>query len=507
MDNQLILVLDFGGQYKQLIARSIRDLHVRSEIVLGEISVEKVKEKAPIGIILTGGPQSVYKESAIPFDKEILELGIPVLGICYGMQLLTASLGGVVAQASKGEYGKTSATLLSSPLFDGIEGVSDVLMSHTDRVISLPKGFENIAFTDNCPIAAVQDTKRNFYGVQFHPEVELSEKGQQVIENFVVGICKAKCSFGLQDFAEEQIRLIKEQVGNKRVLLGLSGGVDSSVCAALISKAVGKQLYCVFIDHGFMRLNEGQEVERIFSQMNLNFIRVNAEKRFLDKLKGVTESTRKREIIGEEFARVFEEEAKKLGGIEFLGQGTIYPDVVESGGNNNAVIKKHHNVGGLPKDLKFEGVIEPLRYLFKTEVRALGKELGLDNFLIDRQPFPGPGLAVRVIGEITAEKLETLRKADCIFREEIEKAKVKTDQYFAVMTDTKSVGVMGDYRTYENVIALRAVVTSDFMTCDFAEIPYNVLSKVSARIVNEVKGVNRIVYDITAKPPSTVEWE
>ncbi len=507
MDNQTVLVLDFGGQYKQLIAKCVRELSVYSVIKNGSISAEEVKAIAPIGIILTGGPHSVYGEDAVGIDKEILELGVPVLGICYGMQLLCHEKGGKVESATVGEYGVTEAVFSESALFEGVLGANRVLMSHADRVTALPQGFTVAATTANCPIAACENPQARLYGVQFHPEVELSESGMRILENFVCKICGANRDFLIDDYIESQIAAVRAQVGDDKVLLGLSGGVDSAVCAALLAKAIGKQLYCVFVDHGFMRLNEGDQIESVFSKMDLNFIRVNAAERFLSKVKGVTDPEAKRKAVGKEFAAVFEDEAKKLGDVKYLAQGTIYPDVVESGKGVGATIKSHHNVGGLPKDLSFKGVIEPLASLFKNEVREMGKKLGLADFLVNRQPFPGPGLSIRILGEITFEKLEILRKVDAIFREELESSGVKASQYFAVMTDSKSVGVKGDFRTYENVIALRAVTTGDFMTCAYTEIPYAVLGKVSTRIADEVSGVNRVVYDITAKPPATVEWE
>lgn len=507
MDNQTVLVLDFGGQYKQLIARCVRDLGVYSVIKNGNISKAEVQKINPIGIILTGGPLSVYNADAVDFEREILKLGIPVLGICYGMQLLCHKLGGVVKTADKGEYGVVKTNLADCQLFQNLSGEKSELMSHSDEVTKLPSGFVCIASTANCKNAACANFKEKLFGVQFHPEVELSESGQDIIENFVVAVCGAKRDYLIDDYIAAQIEAVRARVGDKKILLGLSGGVDSSVCAALLSEAVGKQLYCVFVDHGFMRKDEGDRIEKTFSQMDLNFIRVNAKERFLTALKGISEPEQKRKIVGREFALAFQEEAVKLGGIEYLAQGTIYPDIVESGGGDNATIKSHHNVGGLPKELNFSGVIEPLAGLFKNEVRAMGKRLGLADFLVNRQPFPGPGLSVRIVGEVTEDKLEVLQNADKIWTDEVEAAGLAPSQYFAVLTNTRSVGVMGDFRTYENVIALRAVVTSDFMTCEPAEIPFAVLRRAATRVASEVKGAGRVVYDVTSKPPATVEWE
>ncbi len=506
MKNQTILVIDFGGQYKQLIAKCVREASVYSCIKPASISANQVKDISPIGIILTGGPNSVY-ENKINFDSAILSLGIPVLGICYGMQQIAHTLGGKVTKALKSEYGATQCDFCQCHIFDGVVGKNQVLMSHTDQVVSLPIGFETIASTENCSIAGFANEKLNIYGVQFHPEVELSTSGMTVINNFLYKVCHAKGDYCIDDYIAEQIEKIREQVGKEKVLLGLSGGVDSSVCAALLAKAIGKQLYCVFIDHGFMRLNEGDQIEEIFSNYAVNFIRINAQQRFLDKIGNVTDPETKRKIVGKEFAMCFQEKAKELGDIKFLAQGTIYPDIIESGGEFNSTIKSHHNVGGLPKELDFVGVVEPLSGLFKNEVRSMGTKLGLPNYLVNRQPFPGPGLSIRVIGQLTKEKLDILRHADFIMREELEQNNIKSSQYFAIMTDTKTVGVMGDDRTYENLICLRAVNTSDFMTCEFTHIPYDILAKISSRIINEVKGVNRIAYDITNKPPATVEWE
>ena len=506
-----ILILDFGGQYNQLIARRVRECNVYSEVVPYHISIEKIKEKAPTGIIFTGGPDNVYAENSPRCAREIFELGIPILGICYGMQLMTHVLGGEVQRADKREYGVIPVSINNnSKLFDGFENTNNFLMSHTDFVAKLPEGFENIGHTEHCPNAAMQNTEKNFYGIQFHPEVNHSENGTKVIENFLYNVCGCEGTWVMSSFAEETIKAIKEKVGDKKALCALSGGVDSSVAAALMSKAIGKNLTCIFVDHGLLRKNESEEVEEVFGKnSDVNFIRVDAKERFLSKLAGVTEPERKRKIIGEEFIRVFEEEAKKIGTVDFLVQGTIYPDVIESGTGTSDTIKSHHNVGGLPDYVDFKEIIEPLRDLFKDEVRKVGLELGLPDFLVYRQPFPGPGLAIRVIGDITEDKLEILKDADYIFREEIANAGLdrEINQYFAVLTNLKSVGVMGDERTYDYTVALRAVTTSDFMTAEWSKIPFEILEKVSNRIVNEVKHVNRIVYDITGKPPATIEWE
>ncbi|AVP64902.1 GMP synthase (glutamine-hydrolyzing) [Clostridium botulinum] len=510
MNKELVLVVDFGGQYNQLIARRVRENRVYCEIIPYTTSIEKIKEKAPKGIIFTGGPNSVYGENAPRVEKELFDLDIPVLGICYGEQLMAHSLDGEVTSPEKREYGKTEVNLdNSSLLFEDMKEKDQCWMSHTDYISKVPKGFKIIATTDECPCAAMENAEKKLYGVQFHPEVEHTLFGKKMLKNFLFNVCDLKGDWTMSSFAEQQIKAIKDKVGGKKVICALSGGVDSSVAAVIVHKAIGKQLTCIFVDHGLLRKDEGDQVEKIFKdQFDMNLIRVNAQDRFLGKLKGVSDPERKRKIIGEEFIRVFEEEAKKLGDISFLVQGTIYPDIVESGTNTSATIKSHHNVGGLPEDMEFK-LIEPLRELFKDEVRAVGEELGIPHKLVWRQPFPGPGLAIRVLGEVTEEKLAITREADAIFREEIAKAGLeeKIWQYFACLPNIQSVGVMGDERTYCHTIALRAVTSSDAMTSDWARIPYEVLDKVSRRIVNEVKEVNRIVYDVTSKPPATIEWE
>ncbi len=509
MDRELVLVVDFGGQYNQLIARRVREHGVYCEIIPYSTSVEKIKELNPVGIIFTGGPNSVYGEGAPRVDKELFELNIPILGICYGAQLMSHVLGGVVKTATVREYGKTDVNLnTNNKLFAGIKE-KQCWMSHTDFIESAPQGFEIIGHTDECPIAAMANEERKLYGVQFHPEVQHTLFGTEMLKNFLYNVCEVKGDWSMSAFAEEKIAQIKELVGDRKVLCALSGGVDSSVAAVLVHKAIGKNLTCVFVDHGLLRKDEGDQVEKIFREgFDMNLIRVNAQDRFLGKLKGVSDPERKRKIIGEEFIRVFEEESNKLGKMDFLVQGTIYADVVESGTNSSATIKSHHNVGGLPEDIEFE-LIEPLRELFKDEVRAVGEEIGIPHHLVWRQPFPGPGLAIRVLGEITEEKLHIVREADAIFREEVANAGLESEiwQYFACLPNIRSVGVMGDERTYSHTVALRGVTSSDGMTSDWARIPYDVLDKVSRRIVNEVNGVNRIVYDITSKPPSTIEWE
>ena len=513
MSHQLVIVLDFGGQYNQLIARRVRECGVYCEVKPYTTPLEELKAQRPIGFIFTGGPNSVYEEKSPQVDPGIFALGVPVLGICYGCQLMAHTLGGRVTAAqedSAREYGKTETYYdTSCKLFHGLPERGISWMSHGDYMEKVPEGFSLVAHSDNCPNVAIADEKRGFYGVQYHPEVNHSENGVRMIRNFLYEVCGAAGDWTMDDYKRTAITHIREKVGSGKVLLALSGGVDSSVCAALLAEAVGEQLTCVFVDHGLMRKNEGDEVEAAFSKWAMNFVRVDAEARFLEKLAGVDEPERKRKIIGEEFIRVFEEEAKKIGTVDFLAQGTIYPDVIESGAGDAAVIKSHHNVGGLPDYVDFKEIIEPLRLLFKDEVRQLGRELGLPEYLVMRQPFPGPGLAIRVIGDLTKEKLDTLRDADAIYREEIAAAGLDTsiNQYFAVLTNTRSVGVMGDGRTYDYTLALRAVTTSDFMTADWARIPYEVLDKVNVRIVNEVPGINRICYDITSKPPATIEWE
>ena len=507
MTSQTILILDFGGQYKELIARRVRECGVYSVVRSGDITPEEIRKIAPIGIILTGGPNSVYKEDSPRCDREIFHMGIPVLGICYGTQLLAWTMGGEVSPCSTSEYGKTKMTVdTDCPLFNGIDAEQMGLMSHTDQITRLPEGFIAAARTADCPNASIMNREKKLYGVQFHPEVESTPNGTKMIHNFLYRVCGAAGDYNLKDLEQQLIAGVREQVGDAHVLLGLSGGVDSSVCAALLSKAIPGQLHCIFVDHGLMRKDEGDEVEEAFKNRDLHFVRVNAEDRFLKALEGVTDPEQKRKIIGAEFVKVFEAEARKLPNVRYLAQGTIYPDVIESGGSKAATIKSHHNVGGLPDDMEFDGVVEPLRSLFKDEVRALGRQLGLPKKFVDRQPFPGPGLGVRVMGEITREKLDILREADAIFRYEIQRRRIKADPYFAVLTETRSVGVVGDFRTYDYTVALRAVKTSDFMTCEYAPISHKTLGAVSSRIVNEVKGVGRVVYDITGKPPAPIEW-
>ena len=513
MSHQTMIVLDFGGQYNQLIARRVRECGVYCEVKPYTTPLAELKAMDPIGFILTGGPNSVYDEKAPRADPALFTLGVPVLGICYGCQLMAHTLGGKVvpAQADTArEYGKTLTYYnTGSPLFRGLPACGVSWMSHGDYMEQMPEGFRLIAHTDACPNAAIADVERGFYGVQYHPEVSHTERGVDMLRNFLYRVCGAKGDWTMGDYMKTAVAAVRAKVGDGKVLLALSGGVDSSVCAALLAEAVGKQLTCVFVDHGLLRRDEGDEVESAFARWDLRFVRVDAEQRFLDRLAGVTEPERKRKIIGEEFIRVFEEEAKKIGAVDFLAQGTIYPDVIESGAGDAAVIKSHHNVGGLPDYVDFKEILEPLRLLFKDEVRQLGRELGLPEYLVMRQPFPGPGLAIRVMGALTQEKLDRLRLADFIFREEIAKAGLERtmDQYFAVLTDLRSVGVMGDGRTYDCAVALRSVTTSDFMTADWTRIPYEVLDRVGVRIVNEVPHVNRVLYDITSKPPATVEWE
>ena len=513
MNHELVLVLDFGGQYNQLIARRVRECGVYCEVKPYTTPLAELKAMNPIGIIFTGGPNSVYLDTSPQVDPEIFTWGVPILGICYGCQLMAHNLGGLVTPAQEDtarEYGKTVTYYdTSCRLFQDLPEQGISWMSHGDYMAKVPDGFALVGHTDMCSNAAIADEVRGFYGVQYHPEVNHTENGLGMIRNFLYAVCHAKGDWTMGDYCRTAIASIREKVGDGKVLLALSGGVDSSVAAALLAEAVGSQLTCVFVDHGLMRLNEGDEVEQAFSKWDIQFIRVDAEARFLGKLDGVDDPESKRKIIGEEFIRVFEEESKKIGAVDFLAQGTIYPDVIESGAGDAAVIKSHHNVGGLPDFVDFKEILEPLRMLFKDEVRQLGRELGLPEYLVSRQPFPGPGLAIRIIGCITKEKADTLRLADYIFRDEIAKAgeDKNLNQYFAVLTNTRSVGVMGDGRTYDYTLALRAVTTADFMTADWARIPYDVLDKISVRIVNEVPGINRICYDITSKPPATIEWE
>ncbi len=513
MKNQTVLVIDFGGQYNQLIARRVREHNIYCEVISYKTPMEKIRAAEPKGIIFTGGPKSVYLDDSPRMSKEIFSLGVPILGICYGAQFLVYGLGGTIGAASAeaaAEFGRTDCDFdTASPIFKGLKKKSVVWMSHNDYIKELPAGFRSAAHSEKCPYAAIENAEKKFYGTQFHPEVNHTEQGFDMLGNFLFDVCGCKGDWTMESYAETATRELRAKIGSGKALLALSGGVDSSVACKLLANAIGNQLTCIFVDHGLMRKNEGDEVEAAFADSGVNFVRVNAGERFLSKLSGVTEPERKRKIIGEEFIRVFEEEAKKIGKVDYLVQGTIYPDVIESGLGDAAVIKSHHNVGGLPDHVDFKDIIEPLRLLFKDEVRALGAALGLSDKLVWRQPFPGPGLAIRIIGEITPDKVAILQDADAIFREEIAAAKLDRDinQYFAVLTNMRSVGVMGDGRTYDYTLALRGVTTTDFMTADFSRIPYDVLEKVSTRIVNEVGHINRIVYDITSKPPATIEWE
>lgn len=507
---ELVLVVDFGGQYSQLIARRVRECGVYCEIIPYTYTLEQIKAKNPKALIFSGGPNSVYGENTPKVDLGVFEMNIPILGICYGHQFMAQALGGHVENANISEYGKTEVDLnTDTDIFRGLEEKNIGWMSHVDFVSDVPEGFEVTSMTKDCPVAAMANDKKKFYGVQFHPEVEHTPFGKAMIKNFIYGIAGLEGDWSMSAFAQRKIAEIKALVGDKKVLCALSGGVDSSVAAVLVHKAIGQQLTCVFVDHGLLRKDEGDQVESVFREkFDMNLIRVNAQDRFLGKLSGVSDPEKKRKIIGEEFIRVFEEESNKIGQVDYLVQGTIYPDVVESGTTTSAVIKSHHNVGGLPEDMDLE-LIEPLRELFKDEVRAVGEEIGIPSDLVWRQPFPGPGLAIRILGEITEEKLHIVREADAIFREEIKNAGLerKIWQYFACLPNIRSVGVMGDFRTYNHTVALRGVTSSDAMTSEFARIPYSVLDVVSRRIVNEVPGVNRIVYDITSKPPATIEWE
>ncbi|NLB61293.1 MAG: glutamine-hydrolyzing GMP synthase [Clostridiales bacterium] len=507
--NERIVIVDFGGQYNQLIARRVREAGVFCELLPRTSSVEKIKGKVLSGIILTGGPDSVMGENARKAIPQIFELGVPILGICYGMQYIAHEFKGVIGRGKKREYGRTTAYFTEHPLFEGLDD-NTVWMNHNDSVFELPSGFESIAHTDNCAVAAFANEEKKIYGFQFHPEVNQCKNGTRMIKNFLKNICNLKCDWKIENFTEELIASIVEQVGDGRVIAGLSGGVDSSVASALVHRAIGDRLTCIFVDHGLLRKNEAEEVLAFYAkEFGLNIKHVDAKKRFLDKLKGVTDPETKRKIIGEEFVRVFEEEALMLGGADFLLQGTIYSDVIESGHHGSAVIKSHHNVGGLPKNISFKGLLEPLRTLFKDEVRQLGEALGIPHELVWRQPFPGPGLAIRVKGEVTEERLEIVRESDAILREEVAKAGLEHDiwQYFTVFTGVQSVGVKGDERSYDYCVAVRAVNSSDAMTVEWAHLPYELLMRVSERIIGEIESVNRVVYDITAKPPGTIEWE
>ena len=510
---QKVLILDFGGQYNQLIARRVRENHVYCEVHPWSMAMEEIRAFHPIGIIFTGGPNSVYQPNAPIPDTGIFKLGIPILGICYGCQLLAELLGGKVTPAkddSAREFGRTLTFFdTSCSLFCGLPENSITWMSHGDYIAEIPQGFRICAHSSACPVGGICDEQRRFYGVQFHPEVRHTEFGQKLLHNFLYVACGAVGDWTMADYKQNRVSSIRQKVGSGRILLALSGGVDSSVAAALLAEAVGDRLTCIFVDHGLMRLGEGDAVESTFSRRNLNFIRVNAEDRFLRRLFGITDPEQKRKTIGEEFIRIFEEESRKIGSVDYLAQGTIYPDVIESGLGDASVIKSHHNVGGLPAHVDFREILEPLRPLFKDEVRQLGLELGLPEQLVTRQPFPGPGLGIRIIGEITKEKLDLLRQADSIFQEEVKSAGLTSQcsQYFAALTNMRSVGVMGDSRSYDYAVALRCVETDDFMTADWVHLPYELLARISDRIVNEVQGINRVFYDITSKPPATVEYE
>lgn len=513
MEKELVIVLDFGGQYNQLIARRVRECNVYCEVHPYTMPIEKIKEMNPKGIILTGGPNSVYDEKSPHYDPALFSLGIPILGICYGAQLMAWSLGGKVETAPVSEYGKTETFIdRSGRLFGNVSEKTITWMSHTDYIAEPPAGFRTTAHTDACPTAAMENDEKKLYAVQFHPEVTHTVEGQKILSSFVLGPCGCSGSWRMDDFVDKTILELREKVGDGKALCALSGGVDSSVAAVLMSKVIGKQLTCVFVDHGLLRKDEAESVDRVFGPegpYDLNFVHVDAHERFFEKLKGVTEPEKKRKIIGEEFIRVFEEEAKKIGAVDYLVQGTIYPDVIESGLGKSATIKSHHNVGGLPDYVDFKEIIEPLRMLFKDEVRQAGLELGIPENLVYRQPFPGPGLGIRIIGEVTPEKVKIVQDADAIYREEIANAGLdrKINQYFAALTNMRSVGVMGDFRTYDYAIALRAVETSDFMTAEATNLPWDVLQKVTSRIVNEVDHVNRVFYDCTSKPPGTIEFE
>lgn len=510
MQHERVLVLDFGGQYNQLIARRVREQSVYCDLKPCDMTIEEIKQYAPKGIIFTGGPNSVYDEKSPHIDPEIFRLGIPVLGICYGAQLMAYTLGGKVESATTREYGKSDIEYFDSEIFEGVDKNNVCWMSHTDYVSVAPGGFKVVGKTATCPVAAMEDASHGFYGVQFHPEVMHTKQGTTILRNFLYNVCKVSGDWTMANFVAEQVAKIKEKVGDKKVLCAMSGGVDSAVAATLVHRAVGDNLTCIFVDHGLLRKNEADDVYRVFkTERGMNLIKSDSADRFLDKLAGVSDPETKRKIIGGEFIKVFEDEAKKIGKVDYLVQGTIYPDVIESGKGKSAVIKSHHNVGGLPDVVDFKEIIEPLRDLFKDEVRKVGFELGLPEDIVMRQPFPGPGLAIRIIGDITREKIKVLQDADYIYREEIAKAGLNREiwQYFAVLTNCRSVGVMGDSRTYSYTLALRAVTSVDGMTADWARIPYDVLEKISTRIVNEVQDINRIVYDITSKPPATIEWE